>query len=57
MQARVNQANTGDGLVADETSVEQEELVALRRRAGVLEQEVEILRRATAYFAEFAVAK
>ena len=37
--------------------VEQAELVALRRRARVLEQEVEILRRATAYFAEDAALK
>jgi transposase-like protein len=37
--------------------VEQAELVALRRRARVLEQEVEILRRATAYFAKDAAPK
>ena len=50
----VKQANVDDGLVEGATSGEQAELVALRRRARVLEQEVEILRRATAYFADDA---
>jgi len=53
----VKQANIDDGLVEGATSVEQAELVALRRRARVLEQEVEILRRATAYFAKDAAPK
>ncbi len=53
----VKQANIDDGQAEGGTSVEQAELVALRRRARVLEQEVEILRRATAYFAEDAAPK
>jgi transposase len=39
------------------TTAEQDELTALRRRNRVLEQEVEILRRATAYFAKDAAPK
>jgi transposase-like protein len=57
VQRWVKQANIDDGQVEGATSVEQAELVALRRRAGVLEQEVEILRRATAYFAKDAAPK
>jgi transposase-like protein len=53
----VKQANIDDGLVEGARSVERAELVALRRRARVLEQEVEILRRATAYFARDAAPK
>jgi transposase-like protein len=53
----VKQANIDDGLVEGATSVKQAELVALRHRARVLEQEVEILRRATAYFAKYAAPK
>ena len=53
----VKQANVDDGLVEGATSGEQAELVALRRRARVLEQGVEILRRATAYFAKDAAPK
>jgi transposase-like protein len=57
VQRWVKQANIDDGLAVGATSVEQAELVALRRRARVLEQEVEILRRATAYFAKDAAPK
>jgi transposase-like protein len=57
VQRWVKQANIDDGLAEGATSVEQAELVALRRRARVLEQEVEILRRATAYFAKDAAPK
>ena len=57
VQRWVKQANIDDGQVEGATSVEQAELVALRRRARVLEQEVEILRRATAYFAKDAAPK
>ncbi len=57
MQRWIRQADIDDGLVEGATSVEQAELVALRRRARVLEQEVEILRRATAYFAGDAAPK
>ena len=46
-------AGVRDGL----TSSEQSELVALRRDKRRLEQEVEILRRATAYFAQDAAPK
>ena len=52
VQRWVKQANVDDGLVEGATSVEQAELVVLRNRAQVLDQEVEILRRATAYFAQ-----
>ncbi len=53
----VQQANVDEGLVEGATSVEQAELVALRLRARLLEQEVEILPRATAYFAKDAAPK
>ncbi len=53
----VQQANVDDGLVEGATSGEQADLVALGHRARVLEQEVEILRRATAYFAKVAAQK
>jgi len=53
----VKQACVDDGLVEGATSVEQAELVALRRRARVLDQELEIVRRATVYFAKDAVLK
>ena len=39
------------------TSAEQDEIVRLRRRTRVLEQENEILRRAAAYFAKDALPK
>jgi transposase-like protein len=51
------QAEIDDGIVDGLTSAEQSELVQLRRRARRLEQEVEILRRATAYFAKDAAPK
>ncbi len=53
----VKQANIDDGQVESATSVEQAQLVALRRRARVFEQEVEILRRAAAFFAKDADPK
>ena len=46
------QADVDDGVVDGQTSSEQTELVALRRKARRLEQENEILRRAAAYFAQ-----
>ena len=49
VQRWVKQADIDDGVVEGTTTGEQDELVALRRRNRVLEQEVEILRRATAY--------
>lgn len=54
VQRWVKQADIDDGVVEGATTGEHDELVALRRRNGVLEQEVEILRRATAYFAKDA---
>jgi transposase-like protein len=46
------QAEVDDGVVDGQTSSEQNELVALRRKTRRLEQENEILRRAAAYFAQ-----
>jgi transposase-like protein len=57
VQRWLKQADIDDGVVEGTTSTEQDELVALRRRNRVLEQEVEILRRATAYFAKDAAPK
>ena len=48
------QADIDDGIRDGHTSAEHDELVQLRRRNRRLEQEVEILRRATAYFAKDA---
>ena len=51
------QAEIDDGRKPGLTTAEQAELVELRRRARRLEQENEILRRATAYFAKDAAPK
>lgn len=51
------QAEIDDGMKDGLTAAEQSELVELRRRARRLEQENEILRRATAYFAKDAAPK
>ncbi len=51
------QAEIDDGVVDGLTSAEQSEIVRLRRDNRRLEQEVEILRRATAYFAKDAAPK
>ena len=51
------QADIDDGIRDGRTSAEHDELVQLRRRNRRLEQEVEILRRATAYFAKDAAPK
>jgi len=51
------QAEIDDGVVDGLTSAEQSEIVQLRRDKRRLEQEVEILRRATAYFAKDAAPK
>jgi len=48
----MRQADIDDGIKDGLTTAEQSELVQLRRRARQLEQEVEILRRAAAYFAK-----
>jgi transposase-like protein len=57
VQRWVKQTNIDDGQVEGATSVERAELVALRRRARVLEQEVQMLRPATAYFARDAAPR
>lgn len=57
VQRWLKQADIDDGVVEGTTTAEQDELTALRRRNRVLEQEVEILRRATAYFAKDAAPK
>jgi len=51
------QAEIDDGIVDGLTTAEQSELVQLRRDKRRLEQENEILRRATAYFAKDAAPK
>lgn len=53
----LEQADIDDGVTDGLTSTEQNELVQLRKRNRRLEQEVEILRRATAYFAKDAAPK
>ncbi len=52
-----HQAEIDDGVKDGLTTAEQDELVQLRRRARRLEQENEILRRATAYFARDSAPK
>lgn len=51
------QAEIDDGIVDGLTTAEQSEIVQLRRDKRRLEQENEILRRATAYFAKDAAPK
>jgi transposase len=51
------QADVDDGVTEGVTTTEQAELAELRRRNRRLEQEVEILRRATAYFAKDSAPK
>ena len=51
------QAEIDDGIVDGRTTAEQSEIVQLRRDKRRLEQENEILRRATAYFAKDAAPK
>ena len=53
----MRQADIDDGIRDGLSSSEQSELVQLRRDKRRLEQEVEILRRATAYFAKDAAPK
>jgi transposase len=50
-------ADRDDGLVPGPTSTENAELRELRRRNRLLEQENEVLRRATAYFARETLPK
>ncbi len=53
----LRQADVDDGVVDGQTSAEQSELVQLRRDKRRLQQENEILRRASAYFAKDALPK
>ena len=53
----MRQADIDDGIKDGLTSTEQQEVVRLRRENRRLEMEVEILRRATAYFAKDAAPK
>ena len=53
----MRQADVDDGVVEGQTTTEQQEVVRLRRENRRLQQEVEILRRATAYFAKDAAPK
>jgi transposase len=53
----MRQADIDDGIKDGLTSAEQNELVQLRRDKHLLEMEVEVLRRATAYFAKDAAPK
>jgi len=53
----MRQADIDDGIKGGLTSAEQSEIVQLRRDKRRLEMEVEILRRATAYFAKDAAPK
>jgi transposase-like protein len=57
VQRWLKQADIDEGVVEGTTSTEQQELAELKRRNRVLEQEVEVLRRATAYFAKDAAPK
>jgi len=57
VQRWVKQADIDDGVVEGRSTGDQDELVALRRRTRLLEQENEILRRAAAYFAKDALPK
>ena len=53
----MRKADVEDGVRPGQTEAEAAEVRELRRRNRVLEQEVEILRRATAYFAKGAAPK
>jgi transposase len=57
IRRRMRQADIDDGIRDGLTTAEQSELVQLRRDKRRLEMEVEILRRATAYFAKDAAPK
>lgn len=57
LQRWLHQADVDDGVKDGLTSTEQAEIVRLRRENRRLQMEVEILRRATAYFAKDAAPK
>ncbi|HEX3828558.1 MAG TPA: transposase [Sporichthyaceae bacterium] len=48
----LKKADAEDGTVAASNAKESAELIAARRRIKTLEQEVEVLRRAAAYFSQ-----
>lgn len=53
----MRQSDIDDGIKDGQTTIEQTELVQLRRAKGRLEMENEILRRAAAYFAQSSLPK
>ena len=53
----MKQADVDDGLVNGQTSSEQAEVVQLRRKLRKIEMENDVLRRATAYFAQGSLPK
>ena len=57
LQRWLHQADVDDGRKDGLTTAEQHEIVQLRRDKRRLEMEVEILKRATAYFAKDAAPK
>jgi len=57
LQRWLRQADVDDGIKDGLTTTEQAEIVQLRRDKRRLEMEVEILKRATAYFAKDAAPK
>jgi transposase len=57
LQRWLHQADVDDGIKDGLTTAEQQEIVQLRRDKRRLEMEVEILKRATAYFAKDAAPK
>ena len=57
LQRWLHQADVDDGVKDGLTTAEQQEIVQLRRDKRRLEMEVEILKRATAYFAKDAAPK
>jgi transposase len=57
LQRWLHQADVDDGVKDGQTTAEQQEIVQLRRDKRRLEMEVEILRRAAAYFAQGTLPK
>jgi transposase len=57
LQRWLHQADVDDGIKDGLTTAEQQEIVQLRRDKRRLEMEVEILKRAAAYFAQGTLPK
>ena len=53
----LRKADVDDGVIPGVTTAEHSEAVALRRRVRLLEQENEVLRRATAYLSQANLPK